>query len=311
MASGDLVCAVDADTLIEHDALLRIVRPFLGRDDVVASGGTIRIANGSVVRSGRVTLARVSRRPLPGVQTVEYVRAFLIGRLGWNRMGGNLIVSGAFGMFSRQAVIDAGGYLTDTVGEDMEQVVRLRRHGRATGGPSAVVFVPDPFAWTEAPETLGVLGRQRDRWHRGLTDVIIRHRRLFANPAYGALGTVAFPYFVIVELLGPVIEALGLVALTLALWLHVLNWSFAALLLLVGYGWGIPSSLMAVLLDQITYRRYRGWRDIALLMLWAVVENLGYRQCTVYWRVRGLIKFARKSPEWGQMTRRGFLVDGP
>jgi cellulose synthase/poly-beta-1,6-N-acetylglucosamine synthase-like glycosyltransferase len=306
MASGDLVCAIDADTLIEQDALLRVVRPFLGRDDVVATGGTIRIVNSSIVRSGRVVLPRVSRTPLPGVQTVEYLRAFLFTRLGWNRLGGNLIVSGAFGLFDRQAVLDAGGYLSDTVGEDMELVVRLRRRGRETGGRSAVVFVPDPVAWTEAPESLRVLGRQRDRWHRGLADVLVRHRRLCGNPSYGSLGLLTVPYFATAELLGPVIEALGFAALLLAVSLHAVNWEFAALLWAVYYGWGMLLTLAAVLLDQFTYGRYVAWTDRALLVLWALVEGFGYRQCTVYWRVRGLVKYARGSQEWGQMTRRGF-----
>jgi cellulose synthase/poly-beta-1,6-N-acetylglucosamine synthase-like glycosyltransferase len=309
VASGDLVCAIDADTVIEPDALLRVVRPFLGRDDVVATGGTIRVANGSVIRSGRVVLPRAPRRFLPGVQTVEYLRAFLFGRLGWNRMGGNLIVSGAFGLFSRKALMAADGYLEETVGEDMELVVRLRRRGIETGGPSAVVFVPDPVAWTEAPESFRVLGRQRDRWHRGLADVITRHRRLAGNPRYGALGTIAFPYFVVVELLGPVIEAVGLVGVLLALALGAVDWSFAGLFLLVSYGWGVPLSLAAVLLDELAYQRYTGWRDRALLVLWAILENLGYRQCTVYWRARGLVRYLRGSREWGTMTRKGFGAD--
>ncbi|HYT10627.1 MAG TPA: glycosyltransferase family 2 protein [Mycobacteriales bacterium] len=189
-AAGELLCAIDADTLIEPDALLRVVRPFLGRGDVVASGGTIRVANDCVVRSGRVVTARAPRRLLPGVQAVEYLRAFLFGRLGWNRLGGNLIISGAFGLFRRDAVLTAGGYAADTVGEDMELVVRLRRRGIEAGGPAEVVFVPDPVAWTEVPESVRVLGRQRDRWQRGLADVLVRHRRLIGNPRYGALGRV-------------------------------------------------------------------------------------------------------------------------
>ena len=306
VATGDLVCAVDADTLIEADALLRVVRPFLGRDDVVATGGTIRIANGSVVRSGRVIRARVPRHALAGVQTVEYLRAFLYGRLGWNRLGGNLIVSGAFGLFSRQALLAVDGYLKDTVGEDMELVVRLRRHGIESGGPSAVVFVPDPVAWTEAPESLRVLGRQRERWHRGLTDVLVRHRRLLGNHRYGALGMIALPYFVGIELLAPVVEAVGLVGLGVALASGAVDLPFAGLFLLLSYGWGLLLSLSAVVLDQIVARRYTSWRDRALLLLWAVVESVGYRQCTVYWRLRGLFRYARKSHEWGAMTRVGF-----
>lgn len=311
LAGGELVCAVDADTLIEPDALLRVVRPFLGRDDVVAAGGTIRVVNGSLVRAGRVVQARVPRRFLPGVQAVEYLRAFLFGRLGWNRLGGNLIVSGAFGLFLREDLIAAGGYLKDTVGEDMELVVRLRRHGIETGGRSAVVFVPDPVAWTEAPDSLRALGRQRERWHRGLADVLWRHRRLAGNPRYGAVGMLVFPYFVLIELLAPLVELVGASAVLLATGLGVVDVSFALLFLLVGYGWGLPLSLFAVVMDEVVGWRYQTWRDRGLLVLWALLENLGYRQCTAYWRLRGLVKYVRGSQEWGAMTRTGFVTGDP
>ena len=166
-ARGELVCAMDADTLIEADGLQRMVRPFLYATDVVATGGTIRVVNGSEVKHGRVAKTCVPTRLLAGVQVVEYLRAFLFGRLGWNRLGGNIIISGAFGLFQREAVLKAGGYLHDTVGEDMELVLRLKRLSYEQGGPGKIAFVPDPVAWTEVPETAAVLGRQRDRWHRG------------------------------------------------------------------------------------------------------------------------------------------------
>src|SRR5690348_3262490 len=210
-ARGELVCAMDADTLIEQDGLQRMVRPFLYATDVVATGGTIRVVNGSQVKHGRVEKTAVPTNLMAGVQVVEYLRAFLFGRLGWNRLGGNMIISGAFGLFRRDAVIHAGGYAHDTVGEDMELVVRLRRVGCEQRQRQRVIFIPDPVAWTEVPESLHVLGNQRDRWHRGLADVLWRHRRLFFNPSYGALGLLVFPYFVFGELLAPVIEATGLI----------------------------------------------------------------------------------------------------
>ena len=209
LASGELVCAIDADTLIERGALVRLMRPMLIDPDVVATGGTIRPVNAVTTRHGSVVDVTVPRTWLAGIQVVEYLRAFLLGRLGLNRLGGNLIISGAFGLFRREPMIAAGGWLHDTVGEDMELVVRLRRLGYERGTASDVVFVPDPTAWTEVPESLGVLGRQRDRWHRGLTDTLWRHRRLIGNPRYGAMGLVVFPYFVIVELLAPIVEAAG------------------------------------------------------------------------------------------------------
>ncbi|MPZ74333.1 MAG: glycosyltransferase [Nitriliruptorales bacterium] len=305
-ATGQLVCAIDADTIIEPDALLRIVRPFLARADVVAAGGTIRVANGSQVRGGRVVDARAPRRLLAGCQAVEYLRAFLFGRLGWNYLGGNLIISGAFGLFRRDAMLDVGGYVHDTVGEDMELVADLRRRGRANGTASRVEFVPDPVAWTEVPETLRTLGRQRDRWHRGLADVLRRHRRLCANPRYGGLGLVVYPYYLVVELLGPVVEALGLVAVVAGLALGAVDGAFAALFVAVAYGWGLVVNITALLLEELSFRRYRRWSDLFVLLAWSVVEGIAYRQLTVAWRLRGLWRYLQGRTEWGAMSRRGF-----
>jgi cellulose synthase/poly-beta-1,6-N-acetylglucosamine synthase-like glycosyltransferase len=288
-----------------------MVRPFLNTDDMLAVGGTIRIANGSKVRSGRVVETNVPRRPIPGFQTVEYLRAFLFGRLGWNRLGGNLIISGAFGLFRRESVLAAGGYAHDTVGEDMELVLRLRRRGYETGGPHRIDFVPDPVAWTEAPETLRVLGRQRDRWHRGLADVMWRHRRLLFNPFYGAMGLVAFPYFFFVELLAPVVEAVGLLGLVFGLALGAVDVPFAVLFFLSAYGLGALLTTATLVLEELTFHRYDTRRDRLLLVAWSLLENCGYRQLTVWWRLRGLVSYLRGSKQWGAMERRGFQSTPP
>jgi cellulose synthase/poly-beta-1,6-N-acetylglucosamine synthase-like glycosyltransferase len=305
-ARGELVCAMDADTLIEGDGLQRMVRPFLYATDVVATGGTIRVVNGSEVKHGRVLKARVPTHLLPGVQVVEYLRAFLFGRLGWNRLGGNIIISGAFGLFQRDAVVTAGGYLHDTVGEDMELVLRLKRISYEKGGPGKIAFVPDPVAWTEVPESAAVLGRQRDRWHRGLADVLWRHRRMMFNPRYGVTGLFVYPYYAFVELLAPLIEVIGLVTLGLGLAFGMLDWKFAALFYLTAYGLGTAMTAFTLILEDLSFHRYATFRDRALLFWWALLENLGYRQMTVYWRLRGLWKFIRGRKEWGAMERKGF-----
>ena len=305
-ARGELVCAMDADTLIEGDGLQRMVRPFLYATDVVATGGTIRVVNGSEVKHGRVIKASVPTKLLAGVQVVEYLRAFLFGRLGWNRLGGNIIISGAFGLFRRDAVVNAGGYLHDTVGEDMELVLRLKRLSYQNGGPGKIAFVPDPVAWTEVPETAAVLGRQRDRWHRGLADVLWRHRGMMFNPRYGITGLFVFPYYVFIELLAPVIEVVGLVTLALGLALGMLDWRFAVLFYLTAYGLGTALTVLTLILEDLSFHRYETFRDRGLLFWWALMENIGYRQMTVYWRLRGLWKFIRGRKEWGAMERKGF-----
>jgi cellulose synthase/poly-beta-1,6-N-acetylglucosamine synthase-like glycosyltransferase len=311
LATGTLVCAIDSDTVVEPDALQRMIRPFLLDADVIAAGGTIRAANGCEVRAGRVLAQRAPRRALPALQAIEYLRAFVCGRLGWNRLGGNLVISGAFGLFDREAMIAAGGYEHATVGEDMEVVVRMRRLAREHGGRGRVLFVPDPVAWTEVPERVRVLARQRERWHRGLADVLFRHRRLAFNPRHGAVGLFVYPYFLLVELLAPVIELIGLVAVAIGLLLGAVNVQFAVLFVLVAYGFGLVVTTYTLALEEWTYRGYGGLLDRCWLLFVALFEGMGYRQLTAIWRLRGLLRFTRGRTDWGTMTREGFARRAP
>ena len=305
LATSDLVCAIDADTIIEQDALQRMARPFLTGDDVLAAGGTIRVLNGCEVRKGRVTAFHLPKSPLAGIQVVEYLRAFLFGRLGWNLLGGNLIISGAFGLFRRDAVMEAGGYERDSVGEDMELVLRLRRRGYESGTPHRVEFIPDPVAWTEVPESLSSLGKQRDRWHRGLSDVLWRNRRVFFNRKYGALGCFVFPYYVFGELLAPVIELIGLPILGLAVVLGAVEPEFAVLFFAVAYGYAFILNALTLGLDELVFHRYGGPTDRLILLGWSFLEALGYRQLTAVWRLRGIYRFFTGNKDWGAMERRG------
>jgi len=307
IASGELVCALDADTVVEEDAMLKLVRPFLRSRDVVAAGATIRIVNDCVVERGRITDVRAPRNALAGLQAVEYLRAFLFGRLGWNRLGGNLVISGAFGLFRRDALLAIGGY-DHGVGEDIELIVRLRRHGYETNQQALVEFVPDPVAWTEAPHSLQVLSRQRDRWHRGLADTVWRHRGVLGR-RYGRLGMVSMPIFVLVELLAPVIEAIGLVVLPVGFILGRVDATFALLYLALAYGLAMMLSVLALLFEELSFRRYGTVKDRSILLLWAVLENVGYRQLTVWWRLKGLFHFLRGNTEWGVMERSGFRAN--
>ncbi len=308
--TGALVCVIDADTFIEPDGLLRMVQPFLMSDEVLAAGGTIRVVNGAQVQAGRVVVPHSPHHWLAGVQAVEYLRAFLFGRLGWNRLGGNLIISGAFGLFRRDAIIAAGGYAEDTVGEDIELILWLRRRGYEEGGPHWVEFIPDPVAWTEAPASLKMLGRQRDRWHRGLADALWRHSRLLFNPRYGGMGLLAFPYFFLVELLAPVIELIGLLGLIIGLLIGALNISFALLFFAVVYGYGLVLSALILMIAKFSFHPYERVQDRLWLLLWAVLEPFGYRQLTVFWRLRGLVKFFQGRLDWGAMERHGFQRTG-
>ena len=303
-----LVIAADADTLIEPDALLRLTRPFLLGRRIAAVGGTVRVANSCTVQDGRVTDARVPRRFLPGIQVVEYLRAFLFGRLGWNRLGGSLVISGAFGLFRKEYLIAIGGYHTTSVVEDLDLVVRLHRHLRREKVRYEMPFIPDPVAWTEVPETGLVLGRQRERWHRGLIAAMWEYKGMLFNPRYGRVGLLAVPFYTLGEMLAPVVEVLGYVITGLGAAFGVINMSFALLFVLVAWGYGMLLSLWAVVLEEVSFRRYRRPGDLARLLLYAVLETLGYRQRTVWWRLRAFFTLRTQRRVWGEMTRKGFAT---
>lgn len=305
-----LYCAIDADSLLEPDALSRIARLFVERADTVAAGGVIRIANGCVVRAGVVQRVGLPRNLLARLQVLEYLRAFLAGRVGWDALDATLIISGAFGMFRRTVVVEAGGYATDTVGEDMELVVRLHRYCREKSIPYRIAFLPDPVAWTECPETLQVLGRQRDRWQRGLVESLTRHLRMFCNPRYGRIGLLAFPYFLFLEMLGPVLEGLGYAGFVAAAVTGKASTLYAVAFLSVAVLLGIVLSLVAVGLEEMSFRRYPRTGDLIQLFWLAIGENIGYRQLNAFWRMRGMVSKLRGQHGWGRMERRGFHVEG-
>ena len=305
-ARHPFVCVIDADSLLEEHSLTRAVLPFIEDPHTVAAGGIVRVANGCRVEDGRVREVRLPRRALARFQATEYLRAFLAGRVAQSVMQGLLIISGAFGVFRREALLNVGGFRTDTVGEDMEVIVRLHRYYRERGEPYRVVFRADPVCWTEVPEDARVLAKQRNRWQRGTLQVLSGHRALILNPRYGVVGLAAMPYFLIFEALGPVIEVAGYVVTAAACAFGLLDWRFAQLLFLLAVCYGALISLTAVLLEELTFRRYPRTGDLVRLAVLGIVENFGYRQLTAWWRLRGVFDFLRGRAEWGAMTRRGF-----
>lgn len=306
-----LFCAMDADSLVEPEALIRIARPFMEDNTTVAAGGVLRIANGCTVREGRVVDVRMPDNLLAQLQVLEYLRAFLGGRMGWDAIDATLVISGAFGIFRRDVVVAAGGYSTDTVGEDMELVVRLHRHCREQEIPYRIYFVPDPVAWTECPEDLRVLGRQRDRWQRGLYQSLMRHRVMLFNRKYGRAGLIAFPYFFFLEMLGPVIEGLGYVSFAVTILAGRAEWPFVIAFFSAAVILGGALSLSAVALEELSFRRYARLSDLLRLFGLAIIENFGYRQLNAWWRLQGTWSALRGKEGWGKMTRKGFKTETP
>ncbi|MEX1010997.1 MAG: glycosyltransferase [Balneolaceae bacterium] len=303
----ELFCAVDSDSLLEADVLKKMLISFMEDDETIAVGGVVRVANGCTFRHGVVEKVETPKSFITRIQAVEYLRSFLFGRAGWDYFDCLLIISGAFGIFDREAVIRVGGYLHDTVGEDMELVVRMHRFYRENEIPYRIRFMPEPVCWTEVPDDWTTLSRQRNRWQRGLADTLMRHRVMLFRPRYGRLGFLAMPFFLFVELLSPIIELFGYIIFTVSLLLGAINFTFFMLYFIACVFLGVIMSVIAVLLEEMTMRRYDRMKDVLVLVIHAFLENFGYRQLHAWWRFKGLIDYMKGRKEWGDMARSGTL----
>ncbi|HXJ29474.1 MAG TPA: glycosyltransferase family 2 protein [Gemmatimonadales bacterium] len=303
-----LFSSMDADSVIEDDALLKAVKPFMEwPDETVAVGGIVRCANGCTVHEGRVTHIALPRQLLPVFQVVEYLRAFLSGRLGWSALRWLLLISGAFGVYRKSAVVDVGGYDSSTDTEDLELVMALHAVYRERKKPYRIVFVPDPVCWTEVPGNWKMLRRQRNRWHRGMLQSLSRYRRMMFNPRYGLMGMVVLPYFLIFETMGPFIETLGYISVPLAWALGLLNTKFFLLFFVLAVAFGVFLSVAAILLEEISYRRYPSWSDLWKLLFCGVAENFGFRQVLAVFKIQAFWEYLRGLRRWGKLERVGFV----
>ena len=302
-SSYPLFCCMDADSLLEPDALLRVARAFSEDERVVCAGGVIRVLNGSIVEDGQITHIRTPNKPLVLVQAIEYVRGFLAGRAPLAQMNALMIVSGAFGLFRKDAVIDAGGYHTGTVCEDMEIIVRLHRRGHEQDKPGKIIFVPDPVCWTQVPSDMKSLLRQRDRWQRGLIESLWMHRGMFLNPKYGKAGMIGMPFYVIFEAFGPIFEMLGYVALMLLWIFDRLNPGIALLFFVLAIMNGIILSIMALVLDDLLFKRYERARDLLKMVAAAFFEFMGYRQILAVQRTASFLNVLFRRGQWGKVKR--------
>jgi cellulose synthase/poly-beta-1,6-N-acetylglucosamine synthase-like glycosyltransferase len=310
-ASSPLFCSVDADSILEQNALAKTALPFIEDPSrTVATGGLVRVANGCSIERGRVAEAHLPRSRLAMFQVVEYARAFFGTRTGWSALSGLLIISGAFGLFRREAVIAAGGYRADIVGEDAELVVRLHRTFRDAGQPYRIVYVPDPVCWTEVPESSQYLRRQRRRWQRGSLETLLIHRRMLMNARYRTVGLIALPSMLLFDVLGPVIELSGYVVTIVTVLVGALAPRTFVLFLALAVLYGLVLTLSAIALEDAAAGRFPGWDDLRRMLLYAVVENLGYRQLLHIWRIEGAWQLFRKA-DWGAMERKGLATQPP
>ena len=305
-ATSPYVCVVDSDSVLEQDALMRIMVPVLEDPTrVVAVGGIIRVINGSEIVGGQLRRARLPRKGIEAIQVIEYLRAFLIGREAWAQGNMLTIISGAFGVFRTDLVRAVGGYRSASIGEDFDLVARLHRHLLQSGIDYRIQFVPDPMCWTEVPSDLQSLGRQRARWQKGLADVLWSTRDMLFRPRYGRIGSLALPYLWVFELFAPIVEIGGIFTIVLAASLGALSRPFFLQFLLFGYAFATVISVGAVLQEEVTYKRYNDWQDVVRLVTYCFAEHFPYRQLHMFWRLQGLWQYMRGDVSWKPLKRKG------
>jgi len=308
ISTNSLVACIDVDCIIERDALLKMVKPFMEETTpVIATGGVVRIANSCDIEEGRLLEVRLPEKMIARFQVLEYIRSFLVGRMAWSKLNGLLLISGAFGLFKKDIVIKVGGYDQKTVGEDMELVVRMRVHMHNHNLPYKVVYIPEPLCWTEAPSDYTVLGRQRNRWTRGTFETLRAHKYIFFNPRYGLMGMLSYPFWFFFEWLAPLVELSGVVFMICQLFLGNLNIPFAILLLSAVYAFSFMISMTGLLAEEFSYHPYRRKRDILKLVFAALIEPLVFHPRVVWWSIRGNIDLIKGKKAWGDMSRQGFV----
>lgn len=308
LSSGDYLVCIDVDCILEQDAILKLAKPFLEQTDkkFIACGGVIRLANNCVIENGKVVSVNMPKSLLGRTQALEYIRAFVLGRMAWSRASGLILISGAFGVFDRKIVLACGGYDKNTVGEDMELVVRMRKYMEERKEPYEVLTIPDPLCWTEVPETKDILRKQRNRWMRGTMETLWKHRKLMFNPKYGKLGMISLPYWFFFEFLGPLVEFSGYIIFIIFLLLGIINWSFFTILFALVISMGFLYSIYAILVDLVSRQVYTKRKDFLTLIATAFSEPFYFHPIVVKAGVSGFIDYFKKSHGWGDMTRQGF-----
>ena len=298
------VLCTDADVILDANCLVSAMQRVVeDRERTIGVGGNIRPLNGSQVELGHLIKASVPKKMIPRMQVLEYVRTFLASRPAWSAMEALPLVSGAFGVWKKSALIDIGGFAAGHLGEDMDLTMRMHRHHIDNEIPYRIVYEPSAVIWTEVPTTTRILRLQRIRWHRGLMTAVKDFLPMTFNPRYGRVGMITWAAMFLFEYLAPIIEFAGWFIIPLAVYYGALNTATLGVMLLVAFGMGLMNSLVGLLLDE-TYGYFNSPKDTSRLVVMALVENFGFRQLTLVWRIRAFFG-GKKTRKWGNMERRG------
>ena len=311
ISKSKYVACIDVDCLLLEDALQKMIKPFLEVTDakVIATGGVIRIANSCVIRGGKLIDVNLPKNLLVQSQILEYLRAFLLGRMAWSRLNGLLVISGAFGIFDKEIAIAVGGYDTKTVGEDMEIIVRMRRYMEEKNEKYKVSYIPDPLCWTEAPDSYKIFISQRNRWTRGTIETLKKHRKIGFNPKYGSFGMLSYPYWLIFERLAPIIETVGILYFVILIVLKEVRWEFALSFLFLAYLFSVLFSIVALYSEELTFHQYKKRGTGYKLVLLSALEPFVLHPFILYAAIRGNIDYYfNKNKKWGEMVRNGMTT---
>lgn len=298
-----LFVSLDADSILQYDSLTNIVTTFMEDDTTIAVGGNIKVANQVVLENGRVKKTLPPKKLLVIFQTIEYYRVFLTTRVWFNSFNGNLIISGAFGLFKKNCVINVGGYDTNTIGEDMDLVVKLHSFYRKNKIKYNIKYAYDAICWSQVPETFKDLKGQRRRWHIGLITSLFNHKYIFLNPKYGFVGIFSFMYFIVYELFSCVIDIFGLLVIILSYFAGYLNMKFLVTFLLVYILYSVIISVTSVMLENYVFRHIPSITTLLKLILFSIIESFGYRQLCSFYRLTGFIGYKKYKNEWRKITR--------
>ena len=292
---------LDADSMLQKDSLERIVQPVMEDDSVVAVGGLIRVAQCVNLKKGGYHLPW---NPLISMQVMEYDRSFLASRILLDTFNGNLIISGAFGLFNKAVVVAAGGYDTNTLGEDMELVVKLHAFCRNNQRKYSIRYEPNAICWSQAPSSLNDLRKQRRRWHLGLFQCMMKYKNMFLNPRFGLVGSVSYLYYLLYELFSPLIQVFGLLSILLAGWIGVLNVPFAIRFFLLYTIYGAVLTITAFFQRIYTQNLKISGADVVKACVMCVVENVFFRFVLDFFRATAFIGYKKKKNQWGQIKRK-------
>lgn len=312
ISNSKYVACIDVDCLLLEDSLQKMIKPFLETTDrrVIAAGGVIRISNSCVVKDGKLQDINFPKKFLEQGQILEYIRAFLLGRMAWSRLNGLLVISGAFGLFDKKIAIRVGGYDTRTVGEDMELVVRMRAHMEEKKKKYKVAYIPDPLCWTEAPDNYKTFISQRNRWTRGTIETLRRHRKVGFNPRYRALGMLSYPYWFFFERLAPVIEVAGLLYFGILTVFNLVRWDYSLAFIILAYLFTVFFSLISLITEELTYHQYKKKGTGIRLLLIVFLEPFVNHPFILFAAIQGNIDYYfNKNKKWGEMTRKGMSKD--